>query len=304
VLNSELVEKFKSIDLRLDIANRPFSFVEDPVFSMTIRRTPRGTVRQEWFEIFIPEVAKVDVVDTHLAKQQLVLSVKEDANTFEMDPIAFSPVNRRHMSKEDREIFFDDFLKRMQRHTNEIERKDIVQNKDNRWVIMRHTPERKRHFLMGRDERQLFICQLPKLVKNVPEAFDSLKHPTVLFFEGRNKNVVRQGEWFFLNATGLELEKINRLLEAKKIDIKKGQNIGAIAQDRLFVAGNPHVADEIVCIPAKMLLRGWSAREQELFVRGCVRHHDHKTIVCGNWKKVLRNTEVQDTESAISGWID
>ena len=272
---------------------------------MTINRTPRGIPREEWFEMFIPANAKVEVIATDEKRQQVVVSVQEEANTFETDPTAFYPVNGRKSTEEEREIFFTEFINRMNRFTNEIKRSDIVQNEKGKWVIMRHSPARKRHFLMGKDERQLFICQLPTLAKTIQEAFQSLKHPTVILAEGKNKNVIRQGEWFFINATGLEMEKIKLLLSSNKIDIKHNQNIGAIVADRAFVQGNPHTADEIVVIPAKMIIRGFTpARENEIFVRGCVRHHDHKTIVCGNWRKVLRNTEVEDTSAAITGWID
>jgi len=308
-LKSYLINQFQAIGHRLDLSDKPISFGGDPVFQMTIRRTPRGIVREEWFEMYIPEQAEVSVVVVDEKRQQVVLSVKEDANEFvQKNVMAFDPVNNKwgrsaFMNEEDREQFFQEFITRMSRFTNEIKRSDIV-HQDGEWVIIRRTPARKRHFLMGKDERQLFICQLPKLVKTMPEAYDSLKQPTILLAEGKNKNVIRQGEWFFVNATGVEMEKIKRLLKDKKVDIKRGQNIGAIAQDRLFIAGNPHVADEIIVIPSKFLMRGWSVMETQLFVKGCVRHHDHKTIVCGNWRRCLRNTEVQDTSEAITGWID
>ena len=302
-----LIESFAEIGHKLIISDRRISFGGDPVFQMTIERTPRGTVREEWFKMFIPQQAEVGVVATDEKRQQLVLAVKEDANEFvQRSVMAFSPVNnswRRQLTDEERELFFQEFIGRMSRFTNEIKRTDIV--KDNgEWVIIRRTPARKRHFLMGKDERQLFVCQLPKLVKDMKEAFDSLKQPTVLLAEGKNKNVIRQGEWFFINATGVEMEKIKLLLKDKKIDIKHNQNIGAIADDRMFVAGNPHTADEIIMIPSKFLMRGWSVMENQIFVKGCVRHRDHKTIVCGNWRRCLRNTEVQDTSEAITGWID
>jgi hypothetical protein len=297
-----LVKDFASIKLRLNIDNQPISFAGDPVFQLTIDRTPRGTVREEWFRMFIPEHAEVHVICTDEAHQQIVLSVKEDANVFEQSPIALSSL--KYINKKDeQEQFIQQFLDRMSRFTNEIVREDIFK-RNNQWWITRRTPERKRHFLMGKDERQLFICQLPTLAKTIKEAHDSLKQPTVLLAEGRNKRVVRQGEWFFINPTGIQLEKIKVLLKNKKIDIKKGQNIGAIVADRMFVAGNPHVADEIIVIPSKFLARGWSVMETQIYVRGCVRHHDHKTVVLGDWKLCLRNTEVQDTSEAITGWID
>uniref|UniRef100_A0A6M3L0S9 Uncharacterized protein n=1 Tax=viral metagenome TaxID=1070528 RepID=A0A6M3L0S9_9ZZZZ len=57
-----------------------------------------------------------------------------------------------------------------------------------------------KHYLSSMDGWNFFLCQLPEPVETVAEAFASLK-PT----EVKDENFIRQGEWFFVEATELPI---------------------------------------------------------------------------------------------------
>ena len=175
---------------------------------------------------------------------------------------------------------------------------------------------------MGVDERQLFVAQLKSGsgITNIIEARKSLGS-TVQFNEGiRKMSPGRQGEWFFVDATQAQEAVINLLLAKKSIAIKVKESIGAHAGRP---RGNPHVADELVVIPnnPEIIKRAQSSkwmrkntdlstvtpiypiRVKEVFVRGCIRHRDHKTIRYTKWKQVILNNE-GETASATHSWID
>ena len=137
----------------------------------------------------------------------------------------------------------------------------------------------------------------------------------------------RQGEWFFLRATLEQEEHIELLLEKNKVWIEKKASIGKYAGRD---TGNPHTADELVVVPndprmtpkrvnelkckrnrvpIKMDKFGtirhpdYPTRAREVYVRGKVRHIDHKTLKYTHWYQVVLNNE-GTTESATQTWID
>lgn len=57
-----------------------------------------------------------------------------------------------------------------------------------------------KHYLSSMDGYNFFLCQLPEPVDTVVEAFASLKPKEV-----KDENYVRQGEWFFVEATELPI---------------------------------------------------------------------------------------------------
>jgi len=144
------------------------------------------------------------------------------------------------------------------------------------------TPGNKRHLLCGFDERNLFIAQLPNSATTVQDAHASLKSESVADAEKkRSGRTVRQGEWFFVETTLEEREAIER---DSKNNIHKKVRIGA--------GGKPHVADEMV-----RLFGG------TVYIRGKVRHPDHKTVHFSHWRRVIRNTEL-DARPAGVAWVD
>jgi len=192
-----------------------------------------------------------------------------------------------------------------------------VQPSDRHLLLMVREGGEKHKFLCGHDERHWFVAALPDdaPVGTVGQAKEALKPAAVHAAQARRglkaaararrKNAAyrRQGEWFFLPATGLVVdEKLVRRNEP----LARGNG------------GKPHWAElcyrtggelVYVCsrhpngVPAaqygRILARnprargwGWRAMERnpDVFVRGRVRHPDHKAIVLHSWHRVLMNT--------------
>jgi len=158
----------------------------------------------------------------------------------------------------------------------------------------------KRRFLIGFDERDAFMAQLPAdaRITTVDAAHRSLYNPS-LPKKGSAK-VIRQGEWFFVPATPDEL----KLIDSYKMVIKKKTRIG---EDR---RGKPHTADEYLALGTSIrrVVDKISGRIREertgpatMYARGAVRHADHAVIRLAKWHKVLRNTE---DRSVNARWID
>ena len=188
----------------------------------------------------------------------------------------------------------------------------------------------KHKFLCGHDERHWFVAAVPERasVSNVKTAFEALK-PAAVRFEldrqrvkpkkrnrRRNEAFVRQGEWFFVPVPGMWIDE---KLVLRNEPIARG-------------VGKPHMCEELVrqggelvyvspqhpqgLTPAqhqKLLSRKpglrhlqWVAqrRNPQVFVRGKVRHSDHKTIVLKGWHQVLMNTETQSVAMRHVAFID
>jgi hypothetical protein len=171
---------------------------------------------------------------------------------------------------------------------------DIIKEGDAVW-IRRTTEEQKRHFLVGRDERQLFMCRLPRACTTVTEAHAALRVPEA-DLEARSvlERAIRQGEWFFVPAEAEEVARLEDELARGASQLHRGAAISR------FIArmGKPHVVDELVDTRDE---KG----KQQLFARGRVRHVDHKTVRLRGWYRVFRNREVEEGRSPFGGgWID
>ena len=298
-----LIKQFKKSGLNLIVRDKPFSIFGNNkrIFQMDILRKVSGTRRTEWFEMFLGEDdVNVQILDTDSIKLQILLLVQEPERVFEVT----ERKTRWRTTPEDRRFQLQE--------ANESFREDKIN-----FYIQQKTPSEKRHFLMGVDERQLFLSQLTRGVPNINEARRSLGN-TVHFHEGKRKMTPnRQGEWFFMKATEKQEEDIELLLSKKRIWIAKKVNIGDHAGRR---AGNPHIADELIVIPEsrgliesskrskfmskhRPIVQGaYPVRAREVFVRGKIRHIDHKTIKYSHWYQVILNNEVQETSTA--SWID
>jgi hypothetical protein len=147
-------------------------------------------------------------------------------------------------------------------------------------VIEQFTSERKRHFLCGMDESHLFIAQLPRPAPTVAEAHRVLR-PADLRDEER-----RQGEWFFAEPSATDAADI--ALHARALTRTK---TGIAQAARLPRAGRPHVADEVLVI------------EGRIFVRGSIRHPDHRTVRFHHWMRAIPNTEAFEQPEGVR-WVD
>jgi len=154
-------------------------------------------------------------------------------------------------------------------------------DRDERQLVL-FVRQPRRHLLVGRDERQLFMCELPKPCTSVKQAHDVLR-PKFL-----REATVRQGEWFFVPATPWEVSNVSRALRGNHTVVRKSTAINHFIPR----AGKPHVVDELVPFGG-------------VFARGSVRHPDHKTIWLRDWHRVVKNLEVVPEGTVLGGtWID
>jgi len=195
-----------------------------------------------------------------------------------------------------------------------------VRPADRHLLLLVREAGQKNKFLCGHDERHWFVAALPEnaAVGTVPQAKEALKPAAVHAAQARQrlngaararrKNAAyrRQGEWFFLPEPGLVVDE------------------KLVLRDEPLVRGNggkPHWADfcyrsggetVYVCprrrngvsaeqynriLASNPRAKGWGwrlmRRDPVVFVRGRVRHPDHKAIVLHGWHRVLMNTEGQ-----------
>ena len=149
--------------------------------------------------------------------------------------------------------------------------------------VKRMTPNRVRKYLLGMDEAHLFISELPQegAINKVKEAHKVLKPEYVIASENDREKVKRQGEWFFVPVTPKE----RKLIEENENFAEEKHPIGGTSW------GNVHIADKLLNL------------NDETYVKGKIKHVEHKTLKLRDWFKVLRNTEVMSRLGVI-GWID
>jgi len=291
-----LPKRFAEAGLKLKLLDKPFERLSSAagVVQMDIRREfKKGSpFRGEHFVIYpgAPDnVLQVRAVDVKLG--QVILMVKEEARSFE-EEVPSATVKRYQ------KLHKSQWLSRLL-HDTHLTDKDLAFHKGDvvrvRRQVMNSSP---RHFLMGVDERQLFMCQLPRAATSVAEAHASLKAPTVRFAEGKAPGrTIRQGEWFFCNITDEERRAVEEGIAKCKVAVRK----------RVPIPGNggkPHVADELISLPGRLLPHGFAVRETEVYIRGNVRHADHETVKLGEWRKVILNTERRENQRMFGGWMD
>ena len=191
---------------------------------------------------------------------------------------------------------------------------------DRHLLLMVRGDEGKSKYLCGHDERHWFVAAVPESapVGTVRAAMDALKPPEVraaLALKrvgaeagNRRKNDAfrRQGEWFFLPAPGV---KPDARLVLRDEPIRRGNGGKPHRVDFCYRTGGEAVyvcnqypngvnEDEYRAILAenpRAKVFGWRVmrRNPIVYVRGRVRHADHKTITLHNWHRVLMNTETQ-----------
>ena len=186
-------------------------------------------------------------------------------------------------------------------------------------LLLGRAGDEKRKFLCGHDERHWFVCAVPgKSVSGVLTAFRALQPPLVHYsvrvnlkrrknlFRRWNEAYVRQGEWFFVPTPALTVDE--KLLVRHEPLTRGGGRKAHVCQYAYRTGGN----DVLVCeqYPGGISDEGYSrliarkpeasrwrwrrmVRDPRLFVRGSVRHADHKTVVLDGWHRVLMNTEAR-----------
>lgn len=152
--------------------------------------------------------------------------------------------------------------------------------------IKEQTDPTERRYLMGLDEKHLFISGLPKEnVSTVKEAHQVLKHKAVVEAEKEGKEVKRQGEYFFIPLTKEEEEEfLVKVDKDKKIKCKKDK-LSRRGQRSHFV---------------RRLIR--MRRRRKVYAQGVVSHEQHNPLILSNWHMVYRNRETESP--GISGFVD
>ena len=195
-----------------------------------------------------------------------------------------------------------------------------VQPADRHLLLLVREGSEKQKFLCGHDERHWFVAAVPESapVGTVRAAKEALKPAEVRAAQAyarlgaeagnRRKNAAyrRQGEWFFVPAPAL---RVDERLVLRDEPICRGNGGKPHRCESCYRTGGETV---YVCRrhpngvdPAtyrRLLERedgaknwGWRAmsRNAEVYVRGRVRHADHRTITLHGWHRVLMNTESQ-----------
>ncbi len=198
-------------------------------------------------------------------------------------------------------------------------------------LLLSRQTDGKHKFLCGHDERHWFVAAVPEraTVSSVNTAFDALKPSVVHGVEQRlgvkprkrnrrrNEAFIRQGEWFFV-PVDYQIE-IDRRLILRNEPISRGR-------------GKPHICEELVRQGGELVYvshrypRGLTTeqykqrlilqpelrrinwvvqrRNPSVFVRGRVRHSDHKTILLDGWHQVAMNTEAEAVAMKHVAFID
>jgi hypothetical protein len=195
-----------------------------------------------------------------------------------------------------------------------------VEPRDQHLVLLARVPHRLGHivksrFLLGHDERHWFVAAIPEAtaVSTVTAAKEALKPEIVVEREAGvrtrvrtrriNKARVRQGEWFFVPA---RLRNFAPLLILGNEPLRRGRGKPHVCQELYRMGGetvyvnrrNPNgiTAVEFAQLGKRRQKReGWRlmVRDPRVFVRGTVRHPDHKTIFLDGWHEVFMNTETR-----------
>jgi hypothetical protein len=222
----------------------------------------------EWFRLFLghrKNIVAAGPVDAAL--RQVVLTVVEAGRPFE--------------ARIDASVTPDSQARVLRREGQSV-------------VVELFTRSAPQHYLCGRDESHLFIAQLPARAWNVGHAHALLAPDVPADYAGRPR--VRQGEWFFFPATAEDAAELERL---EVLGYGKRTNAWIAEAARLRRAGRPHVARELRVLKGSAAMPG-----RRVFVRGDVRHPDHRTLVLPTWHRVLPNRELVDRRARGRRWVD
>jgi hypothetical protein len=189
-----------------------------------------------------------------------------------------------------------------------------VQPHDRHLLLLARVGEEKSKFLCGHDERHWFVAAVPEAARGVsgvatakaalqPQAVRALvertrpKDP----FRRRNAAYVRQGEWFFVPAAGLDpptafvlrdepLTRGRGKAHMMQFAYRRGGDV--VHVNRRHPAGISE-ARFARLTPDQRRNGGWirMVRDPEVYAKGAVRHPDHATIHLAGWHRVLMNTE-------------
>ena len=207
-----------------------------------------------------------------------------------------------------------------------------VQPGDRHLLLLVRDGREKHKFLCGHDERHWFVAAVPESaggVGSVTAAKEALKPTDVKRLQNRlgvkskdrnrrkNAAFVRQGEWFFVPGAGLA---VNELLVLRDEPLSRGAGSKPHRAEFCYRTGgevvyvcrrhpqgvSPARYNTIVSRNPKALSWGWVTmrRNPAVYVKGRIRHADHKTVVLHDWHQVLMNTENQSRAMRHVAFLD
>jgi hypothetical protein len=319
--NKDNLEKaFAKVKLTLVFAKESFArgVNSEDIFGLDIRRAKPGRADSEYFLMWPGhEDNSIVIRDSDASFGQVVLTITEKEREFEETVDSYGVKRALDRHKGDAAAA----LKELQGSTvREYPKVKLWAPKKKTLVLLRKTPKDSRTFLLGMDERQLFMTQVNRNITTVAAAHASLKTPTVTFFEGKaDGKTIRQGEWFFVNLPTDEMEGLELAIKKNQVSPLKKVPIGNFAGRR---GGKPHTADELVVFNfnpitapitqgenilrrEQMMTRSPQPQGRNaIYVRGAVKHLDHETVKFNQWRKVIANTESGISVSVGGGWVD
>jgi hypothetical protein len=205
-----------------------------------------------------------------------------------------------------------------------------VQPKDRHLLLLVREGGEKQKFLCGHDERHWFVAAVPESapVGTVGQAKEALKPGDVRTAQAqkkisgkarnRRKNAayVRQGEWFFVPVPGMVVDES---LVLRNEPLARGGGKPHLAEFCYRTGGETvyvctrHPNGVTAAKYSRILSRnpkaekwGWRVmrRNPGVYVRGRIRHADHRTIALHGWHRVLMNTETQSRAMRNVAFID
>jgi hypothetical protein len=295
-MTTNLVSHFAGAGLDLRLADSPFALGRNAsnIFQLDIRRTRPHDVRSEHFVAWLGGESNLAAVQgSDQRARQLVLVVREGASEFE------ESIPRRIVSAATGAPGSIAWKKSIAMRVGVSA--DIVVAVRGGASIVRSTRGSTRHMLVGRDERQLFMCELPRPCTSVRQAHDALRTPAA---RSRSRSAldqpIRQGEWFFVVVPASEIEELESAIRKSRVVVHRKRSINSFIPR----TGKPHIADDIAVVVRRPSMQA-EAIEPRVYARGAIRHPDHRTIHISQWRRVLRNLEVDQGRSPLGGtWVD
>jgi hypothetical protein len=189
-----------------------------------------------------------------------------------------------------------------------------VQPRDRHLLLLARMDGEKSKFLCGHDERHWFVAAVPEAARGVigvttakaalqPQAVRDVverrrpKDP----FRRRNTAYVRQGEWFFVPAAGIDpheglvlrdepLRRGSGTAHVMQFAYRRGGSVVYVNRRHPTGISEARYAE---LTPEERRTGGWQpmVRDPEVYATGAVRHPDHATVHLAGWHRVLMNTE-------------
>jgi hypothetical protein len=193
-----------------------------------------------------------------------------------------------------------------------------VQPDDRHLLLMTRTgPKRtKARFLAGHDERHWFVASIPEKtpVSTVKDAKKALKPDKVK--EKPVDKTRRQGEWFFIPRPDaiidekliLHNEPLTRGRGSKPHRCQELYRMGGtgVYVSRKYPNGLAENEYDKLDSDVRKNAGPWRhmVRNPQVFVRGHIKHSDHKTLNLSGWHEVLMNSENQSLAMKNVAFLD